>query len=343
LRIVNFDIGKSGVIKVSGVAEDLSIYESTTNDLQDQLVANVYEASADFEILDIPLLPHEQQTNKPRVLIACCSNNNAMWSGCTIVYSGAANGMMSVKRQAVIGRVLSALPSKSPYLFDNTSSVIVNLIGGNLLNISDQALFNGGNLAIIGNEIVQFQNAQLLQQNQYRISGFLRGQQGTEHEISSHQNGERFVLLNDQLTVIELPLSCFEQELKWHVEENRAMTADHSMVVRCQASSLTPLSPVNMQIIDDDNNLIITWDRRSLNFGVWRDFGDATLSTEAELYKVQFISEGQLLHEEIVTTNQCQVAKSNLLSLKSNHDEIHISQLSALVGSGNTYVYSFET
>jgi hypothetical protein len=39
-------------------------------------------------------------------------------------------------------------------------------------------VLNGANACLIGNEVIQFQTATLIGDNQYRLSGLLRGQAG---------------------------------------------------------------------------------------------------------------------------------------------------------------------
>jgi hypothetical protein len=67
---------------------------------------------------------------------------------------------------------------------------------GSLQSLPDERVLAGANAALIGDEILQFAIAELVGPARYRLSRLLRGQRGTEHEVKSHPEGSRFVLLD---------------------------------------------------------------------------------------------------------------------------------------------------
>ena len=74
------------------------------------------------------------------------------------------------------------------------------------------------NLAIIGNELIQFMIARRVGDNEFILSGLKRGCLGTEHFIN-HQNEQyqRFVLLNEKLHAVELPIHIYQNICKYRV------------------------------------------------------------------------------------------------------------------------------
>jgi len=77
---------------------------------------------------------------------------------------------------------------------------------GWLTSCEDAALAWGENLAILGNELVQFGDALPLGNGRFRLSGLVRGLAGTEP--SAHAEGDLFTLARpESLRAIRLPSS----------------------------------------------------------------------------------------------------------------------------------------
>jgi len=75
---------------------------------------------------------------------------------------------------------------------------------GWLTSCDDEAIACGGNLAIIGNELLQFADALPLGDGRFRLSGLVRGLAGTE--ATNHAEGEAFVLAQpNTLRTVRLP------------------------------------------------------------------------------------------------------------------------------------------
>jgi hypothetical protein len=70
---------------------------------------------------------------------------------------------------------------------------------GELQSVTEIAVLNGANVCVIGDEVLQFQTATLIGDNQYRLSRLLRGRLGTEWAIAGHVAGERFIMLTNAL------------------------------------------------------------------------------------------------------------------------------------------------
>jgi len=55
------------------------------------------------------------------------------------------------------------------------------------------------NLALVGKEVIKFQNAELIDKNKYKLSDLTRGQKGTKDATC-----EKFVLLDDSIIPFEV-------------------------------------------------------------------------------------------------------------------------------------------
>ena len=72
---------------------------------------------------------------------------------------------VALSRRAVLGQTETVLEARCPLLVDAISSVEVRLVNGSqlLLNADDDALAAGENLALAGDELLQFGRAQQLE------------------------------------------------------------------------------------------------------------------------------------------------------------------------------------
>lgn len=102
--------------------------------------------------------------------------------------------------KASIGIAVDALSSSNCTLIDQ-STLTVGMISGTPEGITRDQMLTGANYAAYGLdgrwEIVRFQNAELQVDGSYLLSGFVRGERGTEWATGLHAAGDYFVLLED--------------------------------------------------------------------------------------------------------------------------------------------------
>ncbi|MCT4635629.1 MAG: hypothetical protein N4A31_05255 [Rickettsiales bacterium] len=220
------------------------------------------------------------------------------------------------------------------------NSVEVVLIYGQLSSCSELAVLNGANAVMIGDELIQFQYADLIGEQTYRLSKLLRGRQGTEKFIHNHQEGERFVLLSPSIHT--LPMSTNMIGRKCHY---KAVTAGNSIEnteeqeFTYQANSLRPFAPVHViGKRDKNNNLRLSWIRRARYDNDWRDNVDVPLDESQEKYQVEVLDYSNKVIRIIETFNLLVTysAKQQVADFKEIQKAItvRIYQLSSLVGRG---------
>ncbi|HET8613775.1 MAG TPA: phage tail protein, partial [Sphingomonas sp.] len=153
-----------------------------------------------LSLLDLPALG-DDPANAPTLLIAA-AGASAGWRRASLL--GSLNGGASWKPigttapAAVRGTAVTALPAADPWLADEASTVEVELLNDNMA-LADEATLGvsaTANLALIGDEIVQFGSAEPIAPKRWRLSRLLRGRRGTEWAIEGHGPSERFVLLD---------------------------------------------------------------------------------------------------------------------------------------------------
>ena len=158
-----------------------------------------------FAVLDLPPLPGAEDDGRPLAAVAA-----EPWRGMQ-VYGGAdADGLTvraSVAQPATVGRLTEDLPPGVIGRWDEANALIVQVESRAPETRSAGAVLNGANAVAVrgeaGWEIVQFRDAELLGGGAWRLSGLLRGQQGTEGEMGAGA-GAVMVFLDEALARLEV-------------------------------------------------------------------------------------------------------------------------------------------
>ena len=226
---------------------------------------------------------------------AACSYGSA-WNGAQAYKSsdgGATWGSFGsgFLNDATIGSATTVLASFTQNVFDEKNSVTVTLINGDLSSDTELNVLNGANVALLGNEIIQFKTATLIAANTYTLTGLLRGRKGTEW--ATHAVGERFVLLSPTSTYIMTGASS-EYDLQRHyrgVTLGGFLDDAETIAFTNTAVAQIPLSPV--QLGGGRNaagDITLKWTRRTRIGGGWNSFSDVPLGESSELYVVEIYS-----------------------------------------------------
>lgn len=111
-------------------------------------------------------------------------------------YGGQRMAAQTAGRKTVMGRAVDALPA-GPAAMDLDHTVTVSLIDVDqwLVSCDEEALNEGANLAMLGEELIQFGQADPLGHGQFRLSRLIRGLGGTGSGSGNHSVGEAFVLI----------------------------------------------------------------------------------------------------------------------------------------------------
>ncbi|MEZ0243824.1 MAG: phage tail protein [Sphingomonas sp.] len=207
---------------------------------------------------------------------------------------------------AVIGTIVTA-PGVAPAgIEDRANSVEVELAhDAMLLSDADTAsLDSGANLAMLGEELIQFAAAEPLGANCWRLSGLWRGRRGTEAAIGTQAEGDRFVLIEAEALIgVALPIEMLGGTVGVLAQgpgDDEAVEAGAGISGR----SVVPPSPVHLcWEAAEDGGAGIAWVRRSRNGWRWIDGADAPLGEESERYRVTIASGGSERVIETVTAS----------------------------------------
>ena len=190
---------------------------------------------------------------------------------------------------AVLGRVAAATRSASALLFDERTVIDVVLDNAAMVleGRMDAALLAGANLALIGEELIQFGRAEQTGIARFRIGRLLRGRWGTEAAIDAHRPDERFVLIEpDRLTAIRHDAAAVGSAMTV-IARGIGDPVPVTMRRTVTGLALRPYAPVHLHAARDaDGAILLRWIRRSRTGGAWRDGVDVPLGEEAERYRV---------------------------------------------------------
>lgn len=248
-------------------------------------------------LLDVPALG-EEGGDKVRLLVAA-AGEQAGWRRAMLSASfdggGSWQAAGATAGAAVMGVAVDSLGDGGSALIDRRASVEVELLNDEmwLEGRDEDALVAGANLALLGDELIQFGSAEPLGGRRFRLSHLLRGRRGTEWAGGSHVAGERFLLIEaDSLAAIEAPTALIGGEARVMGEglgdEEPALAS-----LMLSGESARPPSPVHLRAERRPNgDIAIGWVRRSRTGWGWPSGGDTPLGEESESYRLSLSSLG---------------------------------------------------
>ncbi len=138
--------------------------------------------------------------NKIRILAAVHGFGKKGWPGAAIMEStdggNSYKELVRVFEESTVGLVVTPTPNHKWHTWDDDTVIQVQLKTGTLTSKPDIAVLNGENWAIVGRETIAFANATLVSPGVYNLSRLLRGRQGTDVNVGTHEANELFVLLD---------------------------------------------------------------------------------------------------------------------------------------------------
>lgn len=345
IRVTDTRLLAPGVLRITGACEDPNIYNFYNEPGKSTPHTNIISppGTTKLAILDLPFLPYETNAT-PGIYYAACGEEDA-WKGAAI-YSSKNNGE-TYTQTAIIN--IAATMGTCLNKIDSENTAIIALLGnGELESKNNPAILNGENLAKIGDEILQFETAELISENKYLLQGLLRGLLGTEWAVSKHQPGEEFILLNNALVKEEKPRSSIGIPLLYKAISIGTNNTENETIYEFtyKANCLKPFSPVNINFIKDEgNNITITWVRRTHTDGV-QNYSDVSPGEEKEEYEVEIIDGETLLRtiKSIPCPSLVYSIEQQIEDFGSKADSFNIKiyQISTITGRGDAGMAVFK-
>jgi hypothetical protein len=334
------------VIKWRGRDDKPAIYDPNTTPGEPTGTGATIRITGDtvVELIDSPIFL--DANDDPGFYLAARGTRDG-WTGGALYQSTDSgtsySSLKTVTKTATMGTAGTELGNwTGGYVVDEVNTVTVNLDSGTLSTITRDSLLDSGQAAIIGNEVVGFQRAELIGQDQYRLSGLLRGLRGTEDQISEHAVGDRFILISSAnwYRVDQLLSSVGNEYIYKPVTFGKSIEAATAESFTNTARGLKPLSPVDARAERaSTGSITISWKRRTRLSS--RLFGSVPLGEASEAYEVDVFEDGTFTEPAVANLSTAETsvvysAAEQELGFGSIQDTLYVKiyQISESVGRG---------
>ena len=255
--------------------------------------------------MELPALDDAVLT-QPRMLVVACGEG-AGWRGAPLLLSLDAGASWTeagaTAAPGVIGTVEVPVGAAPAALVDERHALVIELARADMVlgDADAGAMDRGANLALAGDELLQFGRAVPLGGAHWRLERLWRGRRGTVP--AAGVAGARFALLTaDSVLAIDLPLAALGGGARIMAAGvgDSGTGSDEPPIATASVTgaSVLPPAPVRLRwVATADGGATVTWTRRSRAGWRWLDGVDAPLGEEAERYRVTVGG-----REEVVTT-----------------------------------------
>ncbi len=324
--------GQVTIISTGNIAEGTELTISTNNvPTQSEEDLGVITSAGDTEllVLDIPLI----QDSDPDYTLYLAAGGGTNWNGAAIYLSTDNSRYIFSNTFATYSIYGSCVSDFDSY------TVTVQVNKQELESVTDSDLALGFNLAVIGDQIIQFKTAQLIDTNTYQLTEITSGLRGTENEPLA-QTGDRFVLLQGENAVIKKIQGSASDigEVRYIKAVSNDQTLDEATAVQItvQGNAQKPYAPVNLAATKDSlGNITFTWQRRDRHAAL--NTVNPPLSEATEEYSIN-ISDGTLnLRTDTSNSQTYDYSISNQIidfGVIQNTIIFSVAQVSADVGAG---------
>ena len=329
---VDYTLNNEGVtiIQSGSIPEgtELVVTTTATPTVPADAIAKIKSAGdTELLVLDIPLIQNEDED----YTIYFTAGGGDNWDGANIYFSSEGSRYTfatNIKSAGIYGLVTD--------IQDGYFVVSVNAPG--LESVTDSDLNLGLNMALAGNKIIQFKNAELSGVDTYRLSDLTPGLKGTAQE-NDPAVGDRFVLLTgDAANIAETIMR--ESDIG-AVRYFKAVSSGQTLAevgpieITYNAISMRPYAPVNIEATKNAvGDITITWDRRDRHSS---KKNPPILSEEDEKYVINYLTQGEKTRTQ-QTNNNSSIYTADDQAINGSVAStitVEIAQVSSVFGNGS--------
>ena len=292
-------------------------------------------------LLDLPLLPGVAMDDHQGLAVFYAEP----WPGGADLYrsSDQTTGFRLNSRTGVPGTVgettATLLPGSVGVWSGETLEVL--LYGGGLVSRPDQDVLDGANAMAVEHapgvwEILQFQTAELIAPDTWRLSRLLRGQLGTEwlRDPGGLAPGARIALVDQAILPVEMLPGDVDREFWWRgVPTEKDQAEVDAFAHTFTGVARRPFAPVHLKLdASTPSTSTLSWIRRTrIEGNSWNDAGDVPLGEAFERYKVEVGAGGS---PAITATVDDATTTTLDLSGLAGPQEVRVYQVSETYGPG---------
>lgn len=230
-------------------------------------------------VLDIPLIDPEDRSYT--LYLAVSGGDN--WDGCSIYISTMDARyvyLTTIEDKSVFGSCTSDL-------IEDRITVTVN---GAVESVTESDLNLGLNLALVGDKIIQYKNASIVDKDTYELSSLTTGLFNT-HSSDNPLAYDRFVLL-DNVVPISYKREDIGQTFYFKaLSSGQTLPEVEPVEIQIEGIARRPYAPVNLAATKNAvGDITITWDQKN----------PPKLSEEEEKYVVQIMSSSAVVASALV-------------------------------------------
>lgn len=298
IRIIDTQINKNKMI-VTGIVDNIYSYLNAQNSrTQSNLRANANIENA-LVILDLPIALQNMQS--PFVAAYLRHSSSAILSARLSTdnnYSRISTLMPSSSMGEVVEFTQS--PNATIFMIDNVSTLLIR--GYNL----EQYASTDWQFAMIGEELVQFKNLTKLEEQLYKVTNLIRGENGTEDYIDTHAEGEDFVIIYSGINIVPVLESLENQTMFFKA-------ADIEKAITYKNRAAAPIKQYLTRNEIFENKLYLNWVTRIRALEDWSNAGH----TENIEFTI-LITDNHQIHQYQTGDNSI-IIDINELSLSANY------------------------
>jgi len=252
--------------------------------------------------------------------------------------------LATVTADAIIGRAGAALDdAPDPFVWDEGNTVNITLIDPTdmLSSVTESEVLEGNNLGMLGDEVIQWQNATLQGDGSYTLSRLLRGRAGSEWACGNHGVGEDFVVIDlNALKFVAMDIGDKNRYVQFKTTSVEMPV--NSFVITSAPIYLRNLKPLSPQHVsgtrDGSGNITIDWFRRTRVGGEWADEQDVVLGEVSEQYEIDIYDGSTLVRAVtgLITPTFTYTAAMQVTDFGSTQSavDIDVYQISNIIGRG---------
>lgn len=224
-------------------------------------------------------------------------------------------------------------------------SLTVELFESEVTSVSRLQLLNGSNTAAVRSisgawEILQFETAEQIGAEIWKLSGLLRGQLGTDDAmLSGAASDADFVVLDDAVVPAGLLPAEIGLQLNWRVDGSFLDTLPDNATTEAVGGlrALTPLSPAHFKAKPSEGGLVLSWVRRGrIDADRWEG-SDIPLGEDVEQYRIDIAPAGGAIVRTVTASEPSWTYDAASIAADvagAGEIDVTIRQLSAAVGWG---------
>ena len=341
------EIGDNDLVEITGVKYDKVEPDFQLSTLTFVNIAIPEIATGSAIALDIPLI---QDSDTEIGLYVGVTSPGTWKSGAIYVSNNGGNSyskLTSFTGESTVGTVTQIPRPNNPNIIDYGSEIIVKIPnGGTLESITEADFYSLKNMGLFGNEIIAWQNAELITTSTYKLTNLFRGLRGTERYVNQHTIGEKFVLLKGTgARLIRVPgnVEDLSKTLLFkavHSSQSLDQIIDETSLA-ITGESIKPYSPSNPEVLLDTStfDLTIEWKLRTRTNGQWRDNVDI-IHSDSDRSVIEILAGANVVLSKEVTGYEASytfTAVEQITTLGGLQSELNFNlyQVSNIIGKGN--------